>query len=91
MTLFALEAGILAAIASALGLAAAIAVTAVVNAAGVTYDAGLMAQPFPLHLELVPATWAWAAAFLAAVGAIAAVIPARRAARARISDALTHV
>jgi putative ABC transport system permease protein len=91
VALFALEAGILAAIASAIGLAVTVAVTALVNAAGVTYDAGLMAQPFPLRLELVPGTWAWAAVFLAAVAAVAAAIPARRAARARIPDALTHV
>ncbi len=91
VALFAMEAAILAAIASAIGLAVAVAVTALVNAAGVTYDAGLMAQPFPLHLALVPGTWAAAAAFLAAVAALAAVVPARRAARARIPDALTHV
>jgi ABC-type antimicrobial peptide transport system permease subunit len=91
VALFALEAGILAALASAIGLAVAVAVTALVNAAGVTYDAGLMAQPFPLRLELVPGTWARAAVFLAAVAAVAAAIPARRASRARIPDALTHV
>jgi putative ABC transport system permease protein len=91
VALFALEAAILAVIAAAIGLVVAVAVTLAVNAAGVTYDAGLMAQPFPLRIELVPRTWAWAAAFLAAIAALAAVVPARRAARARIPDALTHV
>jgi len=91
VTLFALEAAILAAIASAIGLAVVVGVTALVNAAGVTYDAGLMAQPFPLHVDFVPRTYAGAAAFLAAVAALAAVVPARRAARARIPDALAHV
>ncbi|HET8540978.1 MAG TPA: FtsX-like permease family protein [Anaeromyxobacter sp.] len=91
VALFALEAGILAAIASALGLAVTVAVTALVNAAGVTYDAGIMAQPFALQLDYAPRTWVAAAAFLAAVAALAAVVPARRAARARIPDALTHV
>lgn len=91
VALFALEAGILAAIASAIGLAVTVAVTALVNAAGVTYDAGIMAQPFPLHVDYGPRTWAAAAAFLAAVAALAAVVPARRAARTRIPDALTHV
>jgi putative ABC transport system permease protein len=91
VALFALEAGILAAIASAIGLGATVAVTALVNAARVTYDAGIMAQPFPLHVDYEPRTWVAAAAFLAAVAALAAVVPARRAARARIPDALTHV
>jgi putative ABC transport system permease protein len=91
VALFALEAALLAAVASAIGLAVALGVTALVNAAGVTYDAGLMAQPFPLHLEYVPGTYVAAAAFLSAVAAVAAVLPARRAARARIPDALTHV
>lgn len=91
VAMFALEAGILAAIASAIGLAVAVGVTLLVNAAGVTYDAGLMAQPFSLHVEYVPGTYAGAAAFLAAVAALAAVVPARRAARSRIPDALTHV
>ncbi len=91
VALFALEAGILAAIASAIGLAVAVAVTVLVNAAGVTYDAGVLKQPFLLHLDLVPATWVAAAGFLSAVAALAAVVPARRAARARIPDALTHV
>ncbi len=91
VALFALEAAVLAAIASAIGLAITVGVTVLVNAAGVTYDAGLLAQPFPLHLELVPRTYAGAAVFLATVAALAAVVPARRAARARIPDALTHV
>jgi ABC-type lipoprotein release transport system permease subunit len=78
-------------VASAIGLVVAVAVTAVVNAAGVTYDAGLMAQPFPLHLDFVPGTYLAAAAFLSAVAALAAVLPARRAVRAPIPDALTHV
>jgi putative ABC transport system permease protein len=91
VALFALEAGILAAIASAIGLAAAVGITLLVNAAGITYDAGLMAQPFQLRLELVPRTWVGAAAFLAAIAALAAVVPARHAARACIPDALTHL
>jgi putative ABC transport system permease protein len=91
VSLFALEAALLAAVASAIGLAATASVTALVNAAGVIYDAGLMAQPFPLHIEYVPGTYLAAGAFLSAVAALAAVLPARRAVRAPIPDALTHV
>ncbi len=91
VALFALEAAILGAVASAVGLAATLAITALVNAAHVTYDAGILAQPFVLQVSFVPGTYVAAAAFLAAVAALAAVVPARRAARARIPDALTHV
>jgi len=91
VALFALEAGLLAVIASAVGLAATLALTALVNAARIRYDAGMMAQPFLLRVAFVPGTYAAAAGFLAAVAALAAVVPARRAARARIPDALTHV
>lgn len=91
VSLFALEAALLAAVASAIGLAVTVTVTALVNAAGVTYDAGLMAQPFPLHIEYVPGAYVAAGAFLSVVAALAAVLPARRAVRAPIPDALTHV
>lgn len=91
VALFAIEAGLLALVASAVGLVATIALTALVNGAGITYDAGVMAQPFPLRVSYVPGTYANAALFLAVVAALAATVPARRAARARIPDALTHV
>lgn len=91
VALFAMEAALLAAIASAIGLAATLAATAALNASGITYDAGVAAQPLPLRVALMPGTWAAAGLFLAAVGALAAVVPARRAAKGRIPDALTHV
>lgn len=90
VALFALEAALLATLASGIGLVATLAVTAAVNAAGISYTAGMMAQPMPLEVALVPATYALAALFLAFVAALAAVLPARRAASRRIPDALTH-
>jgi len=89
--LFALEAALLATIASAIGLAVTVATVAALNASGITYSAGLMAQPMTLGVSYLPATWAGAAVFLAVVAAAAAVVPARRAARSRIPDALSHV
>jgi len=89
--LFAIEAALLATVASAIGLAVTLAVTAAVNASGMTYNAGLAAQPMALGVRYLPATWAGATLFLAAVAAAAAVVPARRAARSRIPDALSHV
>jgi len=91
VALFALEAGLLAAMASAVGLVATLAISAAVNRAAILYGAGLAAQPMVLRIAFVPATYAGAAAFLAAVAAAAAVVPARRAARAPIPDALAHV
>ncbi len=89
--LFALEAALLSTIGAAVGTALSLAITAAVNSAGITYNAGLMALPFPLKIAVVPSTYAVAAAFLAVLAALAAVVPARRAARARIPDALAHV
>ncbi len=87
---FVIEAALLAMVASALGLAASLVITAAANSSGVTYNAGLFAQPIPLAVRYLPWTWVEAAAFLAAVAALASVVPARRAAKARIPEALTH-
>ncbi len=89
--LFALEAALLATVASVVGLAVTVSITAATNASRITYSAGLAAQPMALGVRYLPATWAGATLFLAAVAAAAAVVPARRAARSRIPDALSHV
>ncbi len=88
--LFAIEAALLAVLASGIGLAATVVLTAAANASGVTYSAGLFAQPIPLAVRYLPGTWAAAAALLSAIAATAAVLPARAAARIRIPEALTH-
>ena len=90
VALFALEAALLAGLACAIGLAVTVAATAALNASGITYNAGLLAQPIALGVRYLPLTWAAAAGFLSAVASAAAVLPARRAARARIPDALAH-
>lgn len=91
VALFAVEAALLAAVASAIGLVVTLAVTAAVNQAGIMYKMGLLAQPVRLQVSYLPLTWIGAAAFLSLAAALAALVPARRAARARIPDALTHV
>jgi putative ABC transport system permease protein len=88
--LFALEAALLAAVACAFGLALTVGVTAAANASGVLYDGGIFAQPVRLTIAYLPWTWAGTAALLSLVAGLAAVIPARRASRARIPDALSH-
>lgn len=88
--LFTLEGGLLALVGSAAGLALAAALIAIVNAAGITYSAGVASQPIPLSVSLRPATAGGAAGVLALVAIAAAWSPARRAARLPIPDALGH-
>jgi putative ABC transport system permease protein len=89
--LFALEGAMLALAGTAVGAALALAITLVVNQAGLTYDGGIMSMPIALKIGLRPDTYLAAAGLLALLAALAAVVPARRAARARIPDALGHV
>ncbi|HSM92163.1 MAG TPA: FtsX-like permease family protein [Anaeromyxobacteraceae bacterium] len=88
--LFALEAALLSAGACAAGLLVTLAVTALVGRAGITYNGGILAAPIPLGVALDPANYLRAALFLVAVAVFAAWLPARRAARARIPDALAY-
>jgi putative ABC transport system permease protein len=88
--LFALEAALLAAGACALGLLLTLAVTALVNRTGVTYNGGMFSNPIPLGVAIDPGSYLEVAAFLVAVAVFAAWLPARRAARRRIPDALAY-
>jgi putative ABC transport system permease protein len=88
--LFALEAGLLSAAACVLGLLLTLAFAGLVNGAGVTYNGGLVAAPIPLGVAIEPANCLRAAAFLIAVAVLAAWLPARRAARRKIPDALAY-
>jgi len=90
LRLFAIEAALLASAASCVGLAVTLVVTAAVNGAGVTYKAGLLSEPIPLRIAVDPRSWILTAGFLVAVAVLAALLPARRAARARIPDALAY-
>jgi putative ABC transport system permease protein len=89
--LFAVEGALVALAGTAVGAGGALAITWLVNRAGIFYDAGMMAMPIPLHIGVYPATYLAAAGFLSVLAAAAAVLPAREAARRRIPDALTHV
>jgi putative ABC transport system permease protein len=91
VSLFALEAALLAAAGTAVGAALGLAISFLVNGAGVMSDAGLMSMPIALKIGLRPGTYLAAALFLSVLAAVAAVLPARRAAQARIPDALSHV
>lgn len=91
VALFLLEASLLAVASCAVGALCALALIAAGNRAGVTYKAGVLADSIPLAIAVVPGVWLAAVAFLSAVAALATWLPARRAARLAIPDALAHV
>ncbi len=91
LALFTVESALLAAVASSVGLAATWGLTRLINAAHVSYDGGVAATPIPLTVSLVPAACLFAVVFLSGVAMLAALLPARRAARLGIPDALGHV
>lgn len=87
---FALESALLSALACLVGLALALGVTALVNGANVTYSAGVLSEEIALGVAYSPLAYALAGAFLTSVAVLAAVLPARRASRLGIPDALGH-
>ncbi len=89
--LFTLEGGLLALVSSAVGLVVAAIACVCVNAAGVTYSAGVASQPIPLTVSLLPGMAIAATLFLTGVGVFASFFPARRASRLPIPDALGQV
>lgn len=88
VTLFAVEAGLLTVIASILGLLVTLGLTYGLTSAGIMYNAGVMAEPIPLGIAYVPATYVSTAIYLAVLAGIAGFLPARKAARRSIPDAL---
>jgi putative ABC transport system permease protein len=90
---FLLEGVILGVLGASVGVAAAFAVSFAVNSGGLTWMPPGQAQPVPLKLYLFGA-WGlvgtmWA--LLVVLAAAAALLPANRAARLQIVDALRHV
>lgn len=88
--LFTIEALWLAGTAIVLGLVVTVGLTALINAAGITYRAGIMSEAIPLTVGYSAGAYAFATLFLGAVAVFAAWFPARRAARMTIPDALGH-
>lgn len=91
LALFTVEAALLALVACVVGFVATVALSGGINAAGIGYRGGLAAQPIPLTVAVVPSACAFAMLFLSGVAVLAALMPARRAARLAIPDALGHV
>lgn len=89
--LFTIEAGLLGAASSVVGFVATAALIVAINNAGLSYSGGVAATPIPLTVSLIPSACLFALVFLSGVAMFAAVLPARRAARLAIPDALGHV
>jgi putative ABC transport system permease protein len=89
--LFALESGILGVIGSILGALLTLASWIAVSAAKPTWIPPMITQRIPLEIRLVPEYMLIAFAFLLVLSVAAACVPARRAVREGIVDALGHV
>jgi putative ABC transport system permease protein len=89
--LFALESGILGVVGSLLGALLTVACWLGVSAAKPTWIPPMITQRIPLEIRLVPETMLIAFLFLLVLSVGAACIPARRAVRQSIVDALGHV
>ncbi len=89
--LFAVESGVLGMMGSALGVLLTLAVWYGVKTAGPTWIPPMITQRIPLEIYLVP-RYLWISfGFLLALSVGAATVPARRAVRQGIVDALGHV
>jgi putative ABC transport system permease protein len=91
VALFTLEALLLALASSAIGAAITLALTFAINHAGISYGGGLLSGTMPLAVAVVPGAYAFSVAFLSSVAVLAALLPARQAARLGIPEALGHV
>jgi len=87
--LFALEACYLSFLACAVGLVLAVAFSVGVNASGVMYNVGIISQDIRLRIALVPGEYLLAAVVLSVVSFVAGTLPAIKASRLRISEALS--
>lgn len=61
------------------------------NGAGITYKAGVLSESIPLVVGVSPRAYVFGFVFLTGVAIAAALLPARRAARMGIPEALGHV
>jgi putative ABC transport system permease protein len=90
---FVAEGLLLGVIGASAGLLAGAAIAFLVNRAGLTWTPPMQARPVPLHLlatNIEPlAIGVWLG--LVALATLAALIPANRAARMQVVDALRHV
>jgi putative ABC transport system permease protein len=89
--LFAIEGGILGFLGCLLGVIINIIVFVIIRAIGPSYIPPGSSSPVPLIVNLVPQSMFLFILFLIFLSLVAAIIPARRAARQNVVDALGHV
>lgn len=90
LVIFALESLLLGLLALGVGFAATLLLTFGINLAHVQYKAGLLAESIPLTIAYALPAYAWAGAQLLGIVLMAALWPARRAARLGIAGALSE-
>jgi len=89
--LFAIEGAMIGLLGSILGIVLNVGVWAIIRAAEPTYIPPGVSTPVSLIVNLVPQAMLMLAVFLIVLSLIAAILPARRAARQNVVDALGHV
>lgn len=89
--LFALEGGLLGLFGSLIGVILHISGWAIIRAFGPSYTPPGISTPVPLIVDLVPQVLVILMICLIGLSLLAAIIPARRAARQNVVDALGHV
>ena len=89
--LFAIEGGLLGFLGSLIGMALHLSVWAIIRGISPTYTPPGVSTPIPLIVNLVPQSMAVLMIFLIFLSLAAAILPARRAAKQNVVDALGHV
>lgn len=84
--LFAIEAALLAMIAGVVGGSLALGLRALINGAGITYRAGLLAEDVLLEIGLSPVTYLAGFGFLLFVAVLASWLAARRLVKLRVAE-----
>lgn len=91
LSLFAAEGLVLGAVGAGFGVVITVTIAVLINGAGVSYVPPSSSSPVPLTVGLVPGSLFTILCLLALVSMLAALVPARRAAKIEIVDALGHV
>lgn len=91
LSLFAAEGLVLGAVGAGIGVVITVTIAVLINGAGVSYVPPSSSSPVPLTVGLVPGSLFTILCLLALVSMLAALVPARRAAKIEIVDALGHV
>lgn len=89
--LFAIEGALLGVLGSLLGLGLNVVGWAIIRVSGLSYTPPGSSSPVPLVVHLVPEVMAGLVVFLVLLSLVSSVLPARRAAKLNVVDALGHI